>query len=113
MGILSAIDASGLDFDLLEACSSQLLAIRNIFKSAGDTANPKKNAAPNLREYFTLRHDIGHGKVATGLQHAKCLAKNSVFISGKIDDAIRNDDIHGIIRQRNALDLTFQKFDVG
>src|SRR5678816_4902721 len=96
-GILGAIDAGRLNIDLLESCGSQLLAIRNIFKSAGDTANPKKNAAPNLREYFTLRHDIGHGKAATGLQHAKCLAKNSVFISGEIDDAIRDDDIHGII----------------
>ena len=47
-----------------------------------------------------------------GLQHAESFAQDSVFVGGKIDDAVGNDDIDRVVGQRDTLNLALQKLDV-
>ena len=61
---------------------------------------------------FAAHDDIRNGEAAAGLQHAKCFAKDAILVGGKIDDAIRDDDIDRIVGKRNVLDLAVQKLDV-
>ncbi len=57
-------------------------------------------------------HNVGDGEPPAGLEHAKSFEQHAVLVRGEIDHAIGNDDIHGIIRQRNVLDLAAKEFHV-
>src|SRR5579859_2353302 len=111
--ILGAVDAGRLDFDLLEAGRGQLVAILDIFESAGHAANPEENVFADFGRDFAAGYDVRYGKTAAGLQHAKRLAQNLVFVSGKIDHAVGNDDVNRVVGKRNALDFASQEFHVG
>ena len=61
---------------------------------------------------FSANHDIGNGKTAAGLQHAKRLAQDAVLVGGEVDDAVGDDDVDGVVRKRDILDLAFEELDV-
>ena len=66
----------------------------------------------NSVRHFAARHHVGDGKAAARFQYAESLAQHAVLIAGKVDDAVADDDVHGVIRQRDMLDFAFQKLDI-
>jgi hypothetical protein len=48
-------------------------------------------------------------KPAAGLEHAKRLAEHASLVAGEIDHAVRDDDVHRRVRQRDVLDLALQE----
>ena len=47
-----------------------------------------------------------------GFKHAEGFAQDVVLVGGKIDDAVGDDDVDGVVGQRDVLDLALQEFDV-
>src|SRR5690348_18074745 len=79
---------------------------------ASDATNPEKHALANLGENLAPRDNIGDGEAAAGLEDAKGFAEDLILVGGKIDDAIGDDDVDGIIGQGDVLDFAFEEFDV-
>ena len=48
-----------------------------------------------------------------GLSTRKASRKHAVLVGRQVDHAVRDDDVDGVVGQRNVLDLAFQKLDVG
>ena len=71
-----------------------------------------EHALTNFRQDLAARDDVGDSEAAAGLQNAEGFAQNSVLVGGKIDDAVGDDDVDGIVGQRNAFDFAFQEFDI-
>src|SRR6202023_3480652 len=46
------------------------------------------------------------------LEYAECFAQNAVLIAGEIDDTVGQDDVDGVVGQRDIFDFTFQEFNV-
>ena len=66
----------------------------------------------NLRRHLATSDYVGHGKAPARLQDPKGLPENTVFVCRKVDDAVRNDDIHRVVGQRDVLNFTFQELDI-
>src|SRR5215467_319878 len=104
-GILRAIDSGGLDLDLSETSLCQLGFVFRFIEGSGNAADPCEHTMPNLWQDLSPRNHIRNGKTPAGLQDAKCLPQHLSFIRRKIDDAVRDDHIYGIVRQRYAFDF--------
>src|SRR6266850_92896 len=111
-GFFNSVNTSGLDVHGFEAGRIEFVAVFIFLERAGDAADPEFHALANGGGDFTANNDVGDGEAAAGLEDAEGFAEHAVFIAGKIDDAVGDDDVHGVVRQRNVFDGTFQKFDV-
>src|SRR5882757_2974702 len=60
-----------------------------------------------------LQSDVTECDPATWLQNAGDLTKDGGFVRGKIDDAVRDDAIHRLIRQGNLVDCGVDKIHIG
>ena len=47
-----------------------------------------------------------------GSQHAEGFAQHAVLVGGEIDDAVGDDDVDGVVGQRDVLDFALQELDV-
>ena len=72
----------------------------------------RKNVLADLGRHFAFRDHIGYGQAAAGFQHAESLREHPVFVGGKVDDAVRDDDVHGVVRKRDVLNLPLQELHV-
>ena len=48
-----------------------------------------------------------------GFNTRKASRENTIFVGGEIDDAVRDDDIDRVVRQRNVLDFALEELDIG
>src|SRR5207244_7557863 len=75
-------------------------------------SNPPKHVLADFVRDVSAHNDIRHRKAPTGFEHPERFPQDPVLVSGKIDHAVRNDDVHGIIRERNAFNLPFEELDI-
>src|SRR5712664_2679741 len=111
-GFIDFVNASGLDVHGFEAGSIKFISVFVLLEGAGDAAYPEFHALANGSGDFTANNDIGDGETAAGFQHAEGFAEDATLVAGKIDDAVGDDDVDGVVRQRNVFNGAFQKFDV-
>src|SRR5882724_11220262 len=109
---LDFVNASGLDVHGFETGGIKFVAVFVLLECAGDAADPELHAFANVSRNFTANNDVGDGKAAAGLEDAEGFAEDAVFVAGKIDDAVGDDDVDGVVRQRNVFDGTLEEFDV-
>src|SRR5256885_14169656 len=93
LGVFRAMDARGLDLHLLESRGRQLAFVIILIQCAGNAAYPGENVFPNFRKDLAPGDHIGNGESAAWLQNSIGLAQNFVFIRGKIDNAVGDDDV--------------------
>src|SRR5882672_10041924 len=111
-GFIDFVNASGLDVHGFETGGIKLVAVFVLLECAGDAADPEFHTFANVSGDFTANDDIGDGKAAAGFQHAEGFAEDTILVAGKIDDAVGDDDVDGVVRQRNVFDGAFQKLDI-
>ena len=104
--VLRAVDARGLDFDRLEAGGSELGAVLRLFQCSRNAPCPKLHASADGGWHFATNHHVRDGKAAAGLEHSIRFAEDAVLVRRKIDDAIRDYDVHRSAGKRDVLDLT-------
>src|SRR5437879_1813938 len=63
--------------------------------------------------HFSSGHHVRYGEPASRFEDAERLAQNLVLVGGEVDHAVGDDDIHRVVGQRDALDLTLEELDVG
>src|SRR5271157_5508486 len=110
--VLDVIFPRGFDLDGLESGVRQLRGVLRVLQRARDAANPQQPAVAHLPRHVAMYHDVRHSEAAAWFQHAKGLAQHAVLVGGEIDDAVGNNHVHRVVRQRNGLDLTFEELDV-
>lgn len=71
-GVFCAVDARGLNVNLLEAGRCELGTVFVLFECPGYAANPQKNTLPDFGQHFAASDDVGHGKTPTWLEDSKC-----------------------------------------
>src|SRR5439155_45209 len=111
-GMFNPINAGWFDLDFFEPGCLEFRSIFIFRERAGDTADPQKHALANFGRHGTASDNIGNGKTPAGFQYAECLAQYAIFVRGEIDDAVRDDDIDGVVGKRNVLDLTLEEFHI-
>src|SRR6266568_4365760 len=112
MSLFHLVDASRLDADGFETGAGELFAVFVFLKGSGDAADPEFHALANALRNVAANDHVGNGKSSAGFENAEGFGEDAILVAGKIDDAIRNDDVHGVIRQRDVFDGTFQEFDI-
>ena len=58
---------------------------------------------------LALDHDVGDGEASAGLEHAEGLAQHARFVATQVDDAVGDDDVDAVVRQRDLLDVTLEE----
>src|SRR5438093_6094275 len=106
------MDSGWLDLDLVEAGYGQLVSVVGFVEGSGDTADPEKHAAANFGLDFAAGDDVGDGEAATGLEDSEGFAQDLSFVGREIDHAVGDDYVHGVVGQRDVLDLALEKFHV-
>ena len=96
-GIFDAIDSSRFDGNLLKVRRVEQRVVLRFFQRACHAAYPQFDIAADFRGDFALYHHIGDCESATRTQDAEGFAEDFSLVRGKIDHAIGNHDIHGII----------------
>src|ERR1035437_307390 len=111
--VFDVVGAGWLEVDVGEARGGELGAVVVLFERAGDAADPKQHALADGVGDLAVGDDIGDGEAAAGTQHAEGLAQHAVLVAGKIDDAVGEDDVDGVVGERDVFDLTLEELDVG
>jgi hypothetical protein len=62
---------------------------------------------------MTPDNNIGDGKAPARFEHPKRFLEHAVFIAGKVNDAVPDDDIHRVLRKGDVLDFAFKELDIG
>src|SRR6266404_5316592 len=111
-GFIDFVNASGLNVHGFKTGGIKLVAVFVLLECAGDAADPEFHTFANVSGDFTANDDIGHGKAAAGFQHAEGFAEDTILVAGKIDDAVGDDDVDGVVRQRDVFNDALEKFNV-
>jgi hypothetical protein len=107
------VDARRFDVDRFEPGPGQLAAIALFLERARDAPDPQLHAAAQLRRDITASdHHIRDRKPAAGLEHTERFREDAVLVGGEIDDAVRDDHVHRVVRQWNLFDLALEELDV-
>src|SRR5207247_9196355 len=87
---------------------SPLLPYTTLFRSlegAGDAADPQLHAAAHVRGHVAADDDIRHGEPPTRLEDAEGLPEHRILVTRQVDDAVRNDHVNRIVRDRKSTHL--------
>src|SRR5262249_26342973 len=104
-GVLGAIDAGRLEVDRVEAGFLELAAILALLERTSYTPDPKLHAPADLGRHLAAHHNIGHRKASARTEDAERFREDAVLVGGQIDDAVRDDDVHRVVRKGNGFDL--------
>src|SRR5262245_49494109 len=111
-GVLGAIDASRLEIDRLETSLAELGSVLTLLERAGHAPDPELDAAADLKGHLAPHHDVRYREASTRSKDAKRLGENAILVGRQIDHAVGDDDVHGVVRKGNRLDLSLEKLDV-
>ncbi len=62
---------------------------------------------------MAARDDVGDGEAAAGAEDAEGFGEDAVLVGGEVDDAVGDDDVDGVVREGDVLDLSLEELDVG
>src|SRR5262249_59663939 len=77
------VASSGLDLDIDEAGSGELVAVFHLVERAGDTADPELDAPPELHRHRPPNDDVRHGEPATRLEDSEGLRQDTALAGGR------------------------------
>src|ERR1022692_4662346 len=100
------------NFDVSEAGGCELVLVIVNNESSGNAACPQCHKALKVLREFLSKDDIGDRKKSAVLEDAERFSQDDVLIGREVDDAVRNDDIDRLIRERNIFDSAKEELDV-
>ena len=80
-----------------------------VAEGAGHAADPQLHVLLDRVGHVPADHHVRDGEAAAGLEHTERLAQHAVLVAGEVDDAIGNDHVDRVVRQRDVLDLALQE----
>src|SRR5215469_7646788 len=87
-GVFDPIDPRWLNINLLESGRCEFRSVLVLFHRSSDAADTQQDVLANLRQNLTTGDDIRDSESASGLQNSERFTKDSIFVSGEIDDAV-------------------------
>ena len=79
---------------------------------AGDAADVLRQVGARGVVHAGVGDDVGDGEAAAGLEHAGGLAQHLRLVGREVDDAVGEDDVDGVGRQRDRLDVALEPVHV-
>ena len=110
--VLCGVEARRLDADRVESGCGEFRAVVVLIERPGDAAGPEQHVSPNLLRNRPTGHDIGDSEPAARLQNAERLAQHAILVGGQVDNAVGNDHVDRVVRQRDVFDLALEELDV-
>src|SRR5262249_51501572 len=106
------VDARNLDLRLGETGIGEETAVFLLFEGAGDAAHPRLHVLPQVSRQLALRDDVRDREPAARFQDTVRLPQHLALVRREVDDAVRDDDVDRVARQRDLLDLALEEADV-
>src|SRR5665647_3770864 len=100
------------NFGVGEASSSELVLVIANNESSGNAACPQCHKALKVLRQFPLKDDVGDRKKSAVLEDTERFSQHDVLIGSEVDDAVRDDDIDRLIRERNIFDSAKEELSV-
>jgi hypothetical protein len=94
---LAALDMSGRP---LKTRIRQLRAVFCFFERSGNTASPRLETAADFGGHSSAHDDVGDHETSARSQNSERFSQYAILIGRQIDDAIRDNDVDGVIGQR-------------
>lgn len=101
---LDAVNAGGFDVDGSESSTGKFLAIFVFFERPSNAADLEFHTLANAGRHLAADHHIRYRQTSAGLKNTKRFGEDAVFVAREIDDAVRNDYVDGVVRERNVFD---------
>src|SRR6516165_3471344 len=110
--IVDIVNPRGLDIDVVKTGFGELVQIILLAQGPSDTTRPEFHALLDFGRYVAPNHHIRDSKTTARFEHTKSFFEYTVLVTGKIDDAVRDDDIHRLVGKRDVFDFAFKKLDI-
>ena len=91
---------------------SPLLELRER-QGAGDAAHVAAALGTFVGSQRVIGDDVGDADPAARAQDARDLGEDGRLVRGQVDDAVADDDVDRVGRQRDLLDVALEQLDVG
>src|SRR6266498_1647491 len=111
--IVGIVDAGDFDPDVPKTGSAEFVRVVALRERTCNAADPQLHALAYGGRHLAAYDDVGHRETTTRPQHAKRFPQHPILVTRQVDHAVRDDDVHRVVGQRNALDLALEKFDIG
>src|SRR5262245_56943821 len=95
--IIDIVNPRGLDFDVVKTGFDELLQIILLGQGPSDTTRPELHAFLDFGRYVAPDQHIRDSKTTTRFEHPKSFFEHTVLVTGKVYDAVRDDDIHLLV----------------
>ena len=75
--------------------------------------DPQFHVPAHLARHLAVHHHVRDREPSAWLEHAKGFAQRRVLVGRQVDDAVRDDDVHGVVGEWNRLDRALEELHVG
>ena len=98
------VDAVGLlDLDRREAGGFEGPGELCLGECSRDATRPPLHVAPHGITHLLVGDDVGYREPTPRAEDSGGLAHHPTLVGRKVDDAVRDDDVHALVRKRNLL----------
>src|SRR5262249_39780719 len=109
--VFDAVDTCRLDIDVREPRAGELGDVLIVSERPGDAADPELHAPANRGGHLSANDHVGDREASTRLEHAEGFPQHAVLVARKIDDAVREDDVDRVVRERDVYDFPVAELD--
>src|SRR4051794_17084324 len=107
------VDAvGGPDLDVDETRGAERVGELPFGERAGDAAGPLHHVRARGVVHVGVGDDVGDREAAAGAQDTGGLAQHPGLVGGEVDDAVGDDDVHRVVRERDVLDVALDELDI-
>ena len=110
--IIDIVNPRGFDIDVVKTGLGELLQIILLAQSPGYTTRPKLQTSLDFGRYVAPDHHIKDSKATARFENTKSFFEYTVLITGKVDDAVGDNEIHRLLGKRDVFDFAFKKLDI-
>ena len=105
-------DPGGPHVDVGEPGGDEPGAILGLFHGSGKTRGPQRHAVAQLGGNRPPHDDVGDRQPTSRPQDSEYFAEHPILVDRQVDDAVGDDDINGLVGERDALDLPLEELHV-
>src|SRR5262249_50722722 len=110
--VINIVNPRSLNIDVVKTGFGELPQIILLAQGPSDATRPELHAFLDFGRYVAPDQHIRDSKTTARFEDTKSFFEHTVLVAGKVDDAVRDDDIHRLVGKRDVLDFALKKLDI-